>query len=107
MEPDVSNQAIAGILSQYYIVNGAKQVHTVVYHAKTLSAAQRNWPIHKNELFAIVDSLRKWRAWLVRVEVNVYTNHQGLQYCNNKQKLNSRPASWYLHMSEFSYNIHY
>ena len=107
MEPDVSNQAIAGILSQYHIVNGAKQVHTVVYHAKTLSAAQRNWPIHKNELFAIVDSLRKWRAWLVRVEVKVYTDNQSLQYFNTKQKLNSRQASWYLHMSEFRYNIHY
>ena len=39
--------------------------------------------------------------------MNVYTNHQGLHYCNNKQKLNSRPASEYLHMSEFRYNIPY
>ena len=39
--------------------------------------------------------------------MNVYTNHQGLQYFNDKQKLNSRQGSWYLHMSEFRYNIHY
>ena len=39
--------------------------------------------------------------------MNVYTDHQGLQYFNTKQKLNSRQASWYLHMSEFRYNIHY
>ena len=39
--------------------------------------------------------------------MNVYTDHQGLQYINTKQKLNSRQASWYLHMSEFRYNIHY
>ena len=39
--------------------------------------------------------------------MNVYTDHQGLQYFNNKQKLNSRHASWHLHMSEFRYNIHY
>ena len=42
-----------------------------------------------------------------RVEVNIYTDHQGLQYFNTKQKLNSRQASWYLHMSEFCYNILY
>ena len=39
--------------------------------------------------------------------MNVYTDYQGLQYFNTKQKLNSRQASWYLHMSEFRYNIHY
>ena len=107
METDASNQAIACILSQYHIVNGVKQLHAVEYHAKTLSAAQRNWPIHDEKLFAIVDSFRKCRDWLVGVEVNVYTDHQGLQYFNAKQKLNSCNASWYLHMSEFRYNIHY
>ena len=39
--------------------------------------------------------------------MNVYTDYQGLQYFNDKQKLNSRQASWYLHLSEFRYNIHY
>ena len=107
MGTDASNQAIEGILSQYHIVNGVKQLHPVEYHAKRHSAAQRNWPIHDNELFAIVDSFRKWRDWLVVVVVNVHTDHQGLQYFNTKWKLNSRQASWYLHMSEFRHNIHY
>ena len=56
-ETDASNQAIAGILSQYYSVNGAKQLHHIEYHAKTLSASQPKWPIHDKELFAIVASL--------------------------------------------------
>ena len=71
METDVSNRSIAGTLSQCHIVNRAKQLHHGEYHAKTLSAVQRNWPIHHKELFAIVDSFRKWRDWLVVVEVNV------------------------------------
>src|SRR5258706_4900792 len=107
METDASNQAIAGILSQYHIIKGSKQLHPVEYHAKTLSDLQRNWPIHDKELFAIEDCFRKWRDWLVGINVNVYTDHQGLQYFNTKQKLNSRQASWYLRMSEFSYQIHY
>ena len=41
------------------------------------------------------------------IEVNVYTDHQGLQYFYTKQKLNSRQATWYLPLSEFGYNIHY
>ena len=93
MATDASNKAIAGILSQYHIKNGVKQLHPVEYHAKTLSATQRNWLIHDKELLGIVDCFRKWRTWLVGVEVNVYTDHQGLQYFDTKQKLNSRQAS--------------
>ena len=93
METVASNQGIAGILSQYHVVNGCKQLHPEEYHAKTLSSTQRNWPIHDKELFAIVDCFRKWRDWLVGVEVNVYTEHQGLQYFNAKQKLNSQQPS--------------
>ena len=37
--------------------------------------------------------------------MNVYRDHQGLQYFNTKQKLNSRTASWYLRMSQFIYHI--
>ena len=75
METDASNQAIAGILSQYHVVNGCKQLHPVEDHTKTLSATQRNWPIHDKKLFAIVDCFRKWRDWLVGGKVNVYTDH--------------------------------
>ena len=84
METDASNQAIAGILSQYHIVNGAKQLHPVEYHAKTPSAAQRKCPLSDKELFAIVVSFQKCRDWLVGLEVNVHTDHQGLQYFNSK-----------------------
>ena len=107
METDASTQAIAGILSQYHIVNGAKQRHHVAYHAKTISAAKRNWPMHDKQLFVIVDSFRKCEDWLVGVEVNVYTDHQGLQYFHTKQKLDFRQVSWYIHMSKFRYSIHY
>ena len=103
METDAINQAIAGILSQYQIVNGAKQLHPVKYHAKTPYAAQRNWPIHDKDLFAIVNSFRKCRDWVVGVEVNVYTDHQDLHYFNSKQKLNSGQVSVYFHISEFRY----
>ena len=61
IETDACNQAIAGILSQYHVVNGCKQLHPLEYHAKTLSATERNWPIHDKELFAIVACFRKWR----------------------------------------------
>ena len=107
METDVGNQAIASIWSQDHVVKACKQLHPVEYHAKTLSATERNWPIHDKELLAIVHCFRKWRDWLVGVKVYVYADYQRLQYFNTKQKLNFGQASWYLHMSEFIYHIHY
>ena len=59
METDASNQAIAGILSQYHVVNGCKQLHPVEYQPKTLSSTQHNWPSHDKELFTIVECFRK------------------------------------------------
>ena len=74
IDTDASNQAIGGILSQYHIVNRAKELHPVEYYANTLSAAQRNWHIYYKELLAFVDAFCKWRDWLVGVEVNIYTD---------------------------------
>ena len=39
--------------------------------------------------------------------MNVYPDHESLQYFKTKKKLNARQGSWYLQMSEFRYNIHY
>ena len=107
METDASNQAIAGVLSQYVVTNGVKRLHPVDHHAKTLSATERNWPIHDKELWAIVSCFRRWHSWLAGIPIKVYTDHQGLQYFNTKRRLNSRQASWNLELSAFTYTIHY
>ena len=93
METDTKNQAIVSFLSQYHLVNGCKQHYRVVYYANSRSATQRNWPIHDQQLFAIVDCLQKWRDWLIGVSANVYTDHQGLQYVSTKEKMNPRYRS--------------
>ena len=75
MATDASNQAIAGILSQYHMFNGTKQLHSITYHAKTFIATHCNWPIHYEELFAIGDSLRKWQDCLINISVNYYADY--------------------------------
>src|SRR5258707_15324279 len=41
------------------------------------------------------------------VHVQIYTDHQGLQYFNTKKRLNSRQAAWYLELSAFDFVISY
>ena len=88
METDPSNQAIAGILSQYHVVNKYIQLQPVEYNVKSLCTIWCTWPIHDKELFAIVECFRKWRHLLVGLKVNMYIDHQRLQYFNTQQKVN-------------------
>ena len=74
MGTDASNQSIPGILSQYHIVNRAKQLHHIEDYAKTNTAIQRNWPMHDTALFASVYCFPKWQDWLGGVSVNIYTD---------------------------------
>ena len=95
IETDASNQAISGVLSQGYPDPACmdKLVWKLVdCHTKTLSEQQRNWPIHDQELWAIVSSLTKWQSWLSGLQFDVHTDHQGLQFFQTKQKLNARQA---------------
>ena len=80
METDASNQAIAGVLSQYHIENGVKSLYPMDHHAKVLSPSERNWPIHDKELWAIISCFRRWNNWLkgLPTKVNVYMDHHGL-----------------------------
>lgn len=61
METDASNQAIAGVLSQYAVEKGIKTLHPIDHPAKMLSATERNWPI---QLWAIASPFRHWVSWL-------------------------------------------
>ena len=109
METDASNQAIAGVLSQYVLTGGVRTLHPVDHHAKTLTTTERNWPIHDKELWAIVSCFRRWESWLKGLPstINIYTDYQGLQYFNTKCRLNSHQASWYLELSVYDFIISY
>ena len=107
METNASIQAIASILSQYYVINEYMQLHAVKQYVNTLSITQCHWAIHDTELFGSVKWFRNYRDWLVGIMVNIYIDHQELQYFNTKQKLNWRQPSQYVCMSEFTYYIHY
>ena len=75
----------------------------------TLKESERNWLIYDKELCGIVSSILHWRSWLARLLQTfvVHTDHQGLQYFQTKQMLNSRQASWAEKLSEFDFTIHY
>ena len=57
METNASDYALAAILS---IVNEDNEVHLVVFHSHTFTAAELNYDIHNKELLAIFKAFKIW-----------------------------------------------
>ena len=75
----------------------------VVYYArKTLNEAHRNYTTFEKELLAVVYALDKFRAYLIGVEIIIFTNHSALKYLFTKQNAKARLIRWVLLLHEFN-----
>ena len=56
---------------------------------------------------AIMDSLDEWRQYLLGANepVEIWTDHQNLQYFRKPQKLNHRQARWVTELSEYEFKL--
>ena len=52
----------------------------VAFESKKLSLVQQNWPVHEQELYAIIHALKIWHHYLYGARFKVYTNHHTLKY---------------------------
>ena len=77
---DASDFAIGAILGQ----TEDGKPYVIYYVSKTLNEAQRNYTTTKKELLAVVFSLDKFHAYLVRSLVVVFTDHSTLKYLLTK-----------------------
>jgi hypothetical protein len=58
---DVSDWAIAGILSQLNPSTG--EIHPVAYHVQSMIPVELNYDIYDKELLAIIECFWEWRAY--------------------------------------------
>jgi hypothetical protein len=72
-----------------------------------LSAAERNYPIHEQELLAFIHALKHWRHYLLGRHFDAYTDHHSLQYLQTQPQLSGRRARWSDLLQEFDVTIHY
>ena len=73
---DASNVGVGAVL---YQTNASKRRY-IMFAAKALNSAQRNYPASKKELLALVFALRAFNQWLLGRRFIVYTDHQALTY---------------------------
>ncbi len=86
VEADASEGAVGAVLSQQQ--NGVWR--PVAFMSKSLSVTERNYEIYDKELLAIMLALSEWRHYLMGTakDVEIWTDHQNLQYFRLPQKLN-------------------
>ena len=56
----------------------------MAYDSMQLSGAEKNYPIHKKELLAIIWALKKWCTDLIGAKFVVYTDHCMLENFNTQ-----------------------
>ena len=86
VEADLSNGTIGAVLSQ----KRDGKWRPVAFMSKSLTVTKRNYEIYDKELLAIMLALSEWRHYLMGAmeEVEIWTDHQNLQYFQKPQKLN-------------------
>jgi hypothetical protein len=76
-----SDFAIGAVLGQ----TKDKKHHAITYASKTLIGAQLNYPTTEKELLVVVFAIDKFRSYLVRAKVIIYTDHVALKYLLTKK----------------------
>ena len=96
---DASSVGIDGVLSQ--------EGHHIAFFSEKLNDAKRQYSTYDKEFYAIVQSLRFLRFYLLPTEFVLFSNHQTLGYLNSQKKLNVRHAQWVEFLNEYSFVINH
>ena len=78
------------------------------FHFETLNGAIINYTTYDKELYALVQSVKKWKHYLMGKETIIHTDHQPLQYLQLQTKLQqSRHFKWMGFLQQFHLVIRY
>ena len=81
---DASGVGIGDILSQ--------DGHPIAYFSEKLCEARMRYSTYDKEFYAVVQSLRHWRHYLLPKEFIIFSDHDVLKYLNSQQKLSAQHA---------------
>ena len=106
VETDASDFALGAVLSQR---DDENRLHPVAFHSRKFTSAEINYEIQDKELLAIVDAFKHWRRYLEGAthQVQVFSDHQNLEYFTTTKVLNRRQARWAQELAGIDFKIHY
>lgn len=103
VETDASEFAIGATLSQAH--------RPVAFFSRTLNASERKHSSPEKEAYAIVESLRHWRHFLVGKHFEVFTDQQAVSFVfdqkHSSKIKNEKLVRWRLELACFKFDIIY
>ncbi|UYV77237.1 K02A2.6-like [Cordylochernes scorpioides] len=101
---DASTLGIAGILKQ---VHPDGKIYPVQYISRSLRSHERNYSISELECLAIVESVDKFRVYLMGRKFTIFSDHRALQWLKTIKNPSGRLFRWSLRLSSYEYEVRY
>ncbi|WMV37365.1 hypothetical protein MTR67_030750 [Solanum verrucosum] len=79
----------------------------IAYASRKLKVHEKNYPNHDLELAAVVFSLKIWRHYLYGVHVDVFYDHNSLQYVFTQKYFNLHQRMWLEFLKDYDMSILY
>jgi hypothetical protein len=99
--PDASGYAIGGALCQDH----GEGLQPVAYESRKMIPAETRYPVHEQELLAILYCCKKWRHYILHTPTEVLTDHAPLKYLHTQPILSNRQARWLDFLAEYDLHI--
>ncbi|UYV63758.1 hypothetical protein LAZ67_2005524 [Cordylochernes scorpioides] len=94
----------AGILKQ---VHPDGNVYPVEFFSRTLRPHEKNYSISELEFLAIVESVEKFRIYLMGRKFTIFSDHHALQWLKTIKNPSGRLFRWSLRLSSYEYEVRY
>lgn len=99
---DASKNGVAGILLQRG--EDGKQ-RAVAYYSRQTTPAEEKYHSYELETLAVVESLKKFRVYLLDINFKVITDCSAITAASKKKDLIPRIARWWLDLQEFTFEV--
>ena len=100
---DASGFAVGATLSQ----DQGSGLQPIAFLSHKMNDHERNYPVHEQELLAVIIALKEWRHYLHGRSFKVITDHQSLRYLSTQPHLSPRQIRWSEFLQQFDYEIEY
>eukprot|EP00253_Pinus_taeda_P031869 PITA_31869 len=80
----------------------------IAFHSEIFNGVVVNYPTYDKELYALVQSVKKWKHYLMGKETMIHTDHQPLQWLQSQSTLQqSQHLRWMGFLQQFHLVIRY
>jgi hypothetical protein len=104
MVTDGCATGVSGLVSQG---NDWKTAKIAAFYSAKLNSAQQNYPVHKIEMLAGIETMLRHSDILQGARFKWVTDHKGLTYLLNQKNLSGRQARWLEKISSFDFEVVY